>query len=241
MNAYFRVRHFVARTLRRTPLMPLVRILRPMVAKDVAFQSSHQYWNARYAGGGDSGEGSYGALARYKSSFINRYIATHRIGSVIEFGCGDGNQASHLVVERFTGVDISLHCVESCRKKLARPGWRFLLLDDYIARPEPSEYDCALSLDVIYHLIEDQVYNDYLDRLFDASRAHVLIYSSNFSSYDARMPHIRHRMVVDDVAARFPGWELAGNETNPFAKDIDSPDYGSFAHFFTFIRKKDDR
>lgn len=39
--------------------------------------------------------------------------------------------------------------------------------------------DLTLSLDVIYHLIEDNVFFTYMDRLFDSSTKFVIIYSLN--------------------------------------------------------------
>lgn len=38
-----------------------------------------------------------------------------------------------------------------------------------------------MSLDVIYHLIEDEIYNKYMNNLFMAAEKYVFIYSSNFT------------------------------------------------------------
>ena len=55
-------------------------------------ENSMDYWNERYSSGGNSGTGSYGELAFYKADFINKFIDANQILSVVEFGCGDGNQ-----------------------------------------------------------------------------------------------------------------------------------------------------
>ena len=56
------------------------------------------YWENRYKNNGNSGAGSYGRLAEFKADVINNFIAENKITSVIEFGCGDGNQLSLFVV-----------------------------------------------------------------------------------------------------------------------------------------------
>ncbi len=56
------------------------------------FPGSDKYWEQRYAVGGNSGVGSYGKFANFKAEVINKFVREHKIKSVIEFGCGDGNQ-----------------------------------------------------------------------------------------------------------------------------------------------------
>lgn len=237
MNHYFRFRHFVARNLRRFNLMPLVRWLRPESATINRFDNSHQYWKERYEQGGDSGEGSYGALARYKARYLDTLIRDQNIHSVIEFGCGDGHQASMLTIDTYTGIDISDLCIEKCRATLSRKGWRFMLLEEYNQLDGHPAHDLAISLDVVYHLVEDATYYAYLNTLFRSSDRFVLIYSSNFSRYDEDVPHVRHREFVADVAKRFPTWAMIATEQNPYAKDPRSMNYGSFAQFFLFQRQ----
>lgn len=40
--------------------------------------------------------------------------------------------------------------------------------------------DLALSLDVIYHLIEDEIFEKYMKDVFRASTKYVIIYSTDF-------------------------------------------------------------
>ena len=37
---------------------------------------------------------TYGELGRAKADFLNNFVRSHAIGSIIEFGCGDGYQLS---------------------------------------------------------------------------------------------------------------------------------------------------
>jgi hypothetical protein len=80
------------------------------------FQNSKQYWQKRYASGGNSGGGSYGQLAKYKAKFIEGILTSYNIESVIEFGCGDGNQISLVEYPRYLGLDISKSAISRCRK-----------------------------------------------------------------------------------------------------------------------------
>ena len=51
-----------------------------------------------------------------------------------------------------------------------------------------------LSLDVIYQLVEDEVFERHMRQLFSASHRFVIIYSSNFAQPpDSAEPHVEHR------------------------------------------------
>jgi hypothetical protein len=49
-----------------------------------------------------------------------------------------------------------------------------------------------MSLDVIYHIFEDDLYLKYIDDLIKTSNKYVLIYSSNYNN-DKWQQHVRHR------------------------------------------------
>lgn len=228
------IKHAIARRARSIPALRGIRKLLTLPGDRVPFESSSQYWTERYERGGDSGEGSYGPLARYKASFINGFCQEHQIGSAIEFGCGDGNQASMFEINAYVGVDISEKCISWAREHFDRPGWQFLTLDEY-HQTTVAPSDLALSLDVVYHLVEDETYLAYLEDLFRSSSRYVLIYASNFDHFDPKVPHVRHRKVVEDVEQLHPNWRLIATEDNPYSKKHDSEsEYGSFANFHVF-------
>ena len=56
------------------------------------FPGSQNYWEKRYSLGGNSGQGSYGKSAEFKSEILNIFVRENCINSVTEYGCGDGNQ-----------------------------------------------------------------------------------------------------------------------------------------------------
>src|ERR1041385_8036217 len=75
---------------------------------------SAQYWEARYREGGNSGDGSYGRLASFKAQVLNDFVARNQIRSVVEFGCGDGNQLSLAQYPKYLGLDVSPTAVLNC-------------------------------------------------------------------------------------------------------------------------------
>lgn len=222
--------------LRRVPgLVGLVRRLRRWwrPATD-PFAGSAAYWQQRYRDGGDSGAGSYGRFAQFKAEVLNGWFAEHGLHSAIEFGCGDGHQLALLQIDDYLGLDLSDEALARCRARFAgQPGRRFLSVDAYAG----ERAECALSLDVLYHLVEDEVWSAYLQRLFAAATHSVVIYSSN---HDAPAQpdgaHVRHRRFSDWVERHAPEWTLWRHVPNayPFQGDWKT---GSFADFHCYGRR----
>jgi SAM-dependent methyltransferase len=155
------------------------------------------------------------------------------VRSVIEFGCGDGNQLTLAKYPAYLGFDVSETAVERCRKLFAAdPAKKFDLMQRY----HGERADLTLSLDVIYHLVEDEVFEHYMRALFDASTRYVVIYSSD--SDDNRRhegPHVRHRRFSRWIRQNRADWRLSAHIPNrfPYKGDCKS---GSFADFFIYER-----
>jgi SAM-dependent methyltransferase len=195
------------------------------------FRGSHAYWEARYAEGGNSGVGSYGKFAAFKADVLNRFVLEHAVRDVIEFGCGDGGQLARAKYLRYVGFDVSETAVRLCQEKFSDDATRsFKLLRDYAG----ERAELTLSLDVIYHLVEDAVFDDYMRRLFNASTRYVAIYASNSATVDGdSSPHVRHRVFTDWVAAQLPDWRLVSRVPNAYPYRGDYRE-GSFADFYIF-------
>ena len=164
------------------------------------FRSTVQYWEDRYAAGGNSGAGSYGRLARFKADVINDFVRENGVATVIEFGCGDGAQLELARYHRYTGIDVSLRAIELCRKRFhGDVGKQFF--HSSVPEANTTRVDMALSLDVIYHLVEDDVYETYMARRVAAAKKFTCIYSSNVAR-PAPAPHIRHRRFTDWLRAQ---------------------------------------
>ena len=69
--------------------------------------------------------------------------------------------------------------------------------------------DLALSLDVIFHLVEEEVYRHYMTWLFSSARKAVVIYSSNYEEERPEGSHIRHWRFTDWVEHQAPEFELS--------------------------------
>lgn len=204
-------------------------------SKPEAFHTSHQYWLDRYSLGGNSGPGSYGRLAEFKAATLNRFVAEKGLKSVVELGCGDGAQLQLSRYPAYTGLDISPHAIELCRKKFSRDrSKRFLLTSDPASLSVTA--DIALSLDVLYHLIEDEVYDEYMRRLATAASQYICVYSGNIDS-PSPDPHVRHRCFTDWFPANAPQWALIGTVENPYPDDPADPDNTTWANFFFFEKR----
>jgi SAM-dependent methyltransferase len=164
------------------------------------FPGSQAYWERRYASGDDSGVGSYGAFSEFKAEVLSKFVSEHSVRSVIEFGCGDGNQLSLSNYPGYLGVDVSPTAVSRCRELFSEDATKeFLVLGDY--RGERAEL--ALSLDVIFHLVEDEVYEEYMHTLFVAAKRFVIVYASNTDETPkGEAGHVRHRRFTDWVDER---------------------------------------
>ena len=193
--------------------------------------SSADYWDARYRAGGSSGMGSAGRLARFKAAVINGLVTGNAVRSVIDLGCGDGSQLALLNPPAdYVGIDVSPTALARCGARF--PERRFVTPDALRTLP-PAE--ATLSLDVIYHLIEDSVFATTMRTLFAWATRFVVIYASNVDA-DWPAAHIRHRRFTDHVAATEPDWRLLAHLPNPWPYDPACPDDTSFAGFFIYGR-----
>ena len=197
----------------------------------VKFTSSDRYWEERYGGGGNSGAGSYGQLAAFKAEVLNEFVARHEITSVIEFGSGDGNQLTLARYPSYTGVDVSPTVVRLCREKFSQDNTKtFLTTAEYDGR----RAELSMSLDVIYHLVEDEVYEAHMATLFDAAERFVIVYSSNWDQDDGLSRHLRHRRFSDWVAINRPTFGMKAHIPNRFPFDSENAAHTSFADFYVF-------
>eukprot|EP01037_Dinobryon_pediforme_P005844 gene5844-5912_t len=118
---------------------------------------SAEYWRKRYESGGNSGAGSYGALADFKAQALNGFVERHGIESATEYGSGDGNQLSLLKISKYIGLDVSAKAIENIRGRYAGDASKSFFEynpDDFT--PDASLIsDISLSMDVILHLTED--------------------------------------------------------------------------------------
>jgi SAM-dependent methyltransferase len=211
----------------------LYRRIPKQLKRERTFPGSAAYWEERYRTGGTSGAGSYAFLAEFKAEVLNAFVAEHRVRSVIEFGCGDGNQLRLAKYPSYLGFDVSRSAVARCRQLFAGDSSKsFRPVAEYAG----ERAELALSLDVIFHLVEDAVFEEYMRRLFAAAERYAIVYSSNTSSnLGVENEHVKHREFTRWVAQQAAEFRMVRHVPNryPYAGDHHA---GSFADFFVFER-----
>lgn len=194
--------------------------------------NSEKFWMKRYEIGGNSGAGSYDNLAKFKAHVINDFVAKHNIKSIIEFGCGDGNQLSYAKYENYLGFDISPIAIKLCVDRYKNDHTKkFKLLQEF----NNETAQLTLSLDVIYHLVEFKTYEEHLQILFNSSTEYVIIYSSNKDDQNVNQAvHIKHRKFSDYCEQHFNDWILLKKIPNIFPKDNLGDTDTTFSDFYIY-------
>jgi cyclopropane fatty-acyl-phospholipid synthase-like methyltransferase len=222
--------------IKRIPILgkltvQIYRRIRGDRTKPKSFPGSEKYWENRYLKGGNSGVGSYQKFAEFKAEVINRFVVEHGVKTVIEFGCGDGNQLRHADYPRYLGFDVSETALSLCKQIfLSDKSKAFKLMCDY----DGEKADLTLSLDVIYHLVEDGCFRNYMRTLFKASDRYVIIYSSDSDDNTGfEGTHIKHRKVTKWIQENVLGWILVKHIPNRYPYKGNHK-IGSFADFFIY-------
>ena len=216
-----------------------VPIFGPLVAtisrhlNSLGFRGSADYWEQRYRKGGTSGAGSYNRLAKFKAKFLNDFVERNRIASVIEFGSGDGAQLELADYPSYVGVDVSKTAIAEASKRFTGDASKSFLHTSEL--PPGLRAELALSLDVIYHLVEDDAFDGYMRGLFDAATRFVIIYSSDHDE-TLGVAHVRHRRFSEWVESQRPDFTLSERVPNEFPFDENDPDNTSFADFAVYQR-----
>lgn len=196
------------------------------------WNGSRNYWENRYHAGGNSGAGSYNLLAKFKAEVINDYVRKKNIKSVIEWGCGDGNQLSLSEYPYYIGIDVSETAIEMCKKLYHDDGTKTFICNhgNYVDK----KCDLALSLDVIYHLVEDSAYEEYMNNLFASSNRYVCIYSCNYDGDFAT--HVKCRKFSDWIEKNLQDWKLERVVKNRYPYDLNNPQNTSWSDFYFYVK-----
>jgi len=199
--------------------------------RNASFPGTVMYWERRYRKMGNSGIGSYGASALYKSTIINEFVLEYSIKRVIDFGCGDGNQLTFFNVPCYLGIDVSMTAIRLCKQRFKNdPSKQFFFYGSSQINAITKEFhaDLSISLDVVFHLVEDDVFEKYMKDLFTASSRFVIIYAWDV---DGEVNfHVRHRNFskwIKDHITNFSLKEVRESESDP-----------RFCNFFIYERHK---
>jgi len=196
------------------------------------FISSKNYWEGRYKSGGNSGDGSYNNLAKFKADIINSFVVKNKIKSILEIGCGDGNQLKLFNFKKYKGLDVSSSAIKLCNEIYKNDKSKSF---DLLENMTDNKFDMVMSLDVIYHLVENDVYENYMKSLFKSSSNYVIIYSSNFEhdSSHGLVEHVKHRKFTDWIDKNIIDFKFVDKVLNKYPYDGDGSKT-SYADFYIF-------
>lgn len=131
------------------------------------------------------------------------------------------------------GFEVSPEAVAQCQSIFAGDKNKsFRLMVEYANEAA----HLTVSLDVIYHLIEDAIFSTYMGRLFDSSTMYVAIYSSNTDAQRRfQGAHIKHRRYSTWIEQQRPDWSLLAHIPNRYPY-VSAAQLGSFADFHLYKR-----
>lgn len=166
------------------------------------------YWESHYASGGTSGAGSYGLPAEFKASTINAFLAERGVETVIEFGCGDGNQLGYMNYKRYLGFDISEEALRRCRERFGGdPSKTFHSYDPRtFVNGGAYKADLVVCLDVLYHITDEDDFRKTLDDVFGCAEKYVILYTT-WKKAPSNNVTIIHRDLLDYLRA-YPDFVL---------------------------------
>lgn len=81
---------------------------------------------------------------------------------MIEFGFGVGNQLKLANYPRYIGFDISRKAISMCKEKFQGEATKQF---KSVVEFSQEKSDLVISLDVIYHLVEKELYEQYMINL----------------------------------------------------------------------------
>ena len=236
-------RSMITRLTARAKRLPILNGLLPRLGRSgnsTIFPGSGVYWEARYAKGGTSGAGSYGSSAHFKAAVLNTFVEKNGVTTVTEFGCGDGNQLSLMRYPEYSGLDVSETILIKCRERFRGDTTkRFFVYHpkEFQALLPDVRADLTLSLDVIYHLVEDEVFESYMRDLFRAAKRYVVVYSTDIDANPRNQSlHVHHRSFTPWIAAQMGEWQMVNRVENPLPPD----EFGGAElrpDFYFFVRK----
>jgi cyclopropane fatty-acyl-phospholipid synthase-like methyltransferase len=201
------------------------------------FKGSAAYWDDRYKEGDNSGSGSYDHLAAYKAELINDFVKKNALQTIIEFGCGDGNQLAIAKYPNYIGLDISPTAVKICYDQFKTDHTKSFYVYNTLAFHDNARVfnaDLTMSLDVLYHLVEKEIFETYLLHLFAAANKYVIIYASDYEQEEEPIyQHENRRSFTDFINKNIKGWKLKEILKNKYPVS-EYKEKGSLSDFFIY-------
>ena len=198
--------------------------------KKINFKSG-KYWEKRYSSWWDSWKWSYNEHAKYKSKILNNIIKDNNISTVIEFWCWDWNNLKYYNIKKYIGFDVSKTAIIKCKENYKNDENKsFIYYIPNLFKSGWLQSQLVISFEVIFHLIEDEIYYKYMADLFNSSSSYVLIFSTNKKNINMTSAHYKDRVFTKDIPNNF---KLIKEFKTPQTKELKS----LWSNFFLY--KKD--
>jgi hypothetical protein len=180
------------------------------------------YWDKRYLSGGDSGAGSFGAYSSWKADIVNHVVSTYQVATVLEFGCGDGNQLLKFQIPEYRGLDVSSSAVDSCKEVFKSDKSKSF----QVIRPDSdldvSPAQLVMSLEVLMHITAEADYLWTLKNIFESSKKFVLIQAPLFEyRLFPKHSHEKYRDIFRYLIDYLDRWSIIGLFVHPSVSTAD--------------------
>jgi len=152
------------------------------------------YWDERYKKGQNSGSGSYGSNADFKADIIDQVIKEYEVETLLDFGCGDGNQISLIKSQvDYCGYDVSETTIQNCETKFKGDERKqFHVFDPMIYNPTPA-FDMTMCLDCLFHVTIEEEWLKTIDCICKCSEKVVLIVTNTEEIRGEYFPHVNFK------------------------------------------------
>jgi len=149
-------------------------------------------WDNHYKSGGKSGDPLDYAKARdWKHNIIAKYCDI-KSNSIIDIGCGDLQFWQGRKPAKYIGVDISQTIIDS--HKLKYPDRTFICASS--DKTLDISADMVMCFDMLWHIIDDEVYMKTLENIKKYSKRYIVIYTWNSNPFNIGMKSRVFNMLV---------------------------------------------
>jgi len=121
----------------------------------------------------------------FKSNIINNFNEKNKIKSIIDYGFYNNSNEIKLINTRnklYIGLDVNKTNIQKCKKIFKNDKTKkFINLDEITNTNNNLRADLVLSFNIIYNLLDEKIYKQYIENIFLMSKKYVIIYSPNLN------------------------------------------------------------
>lgn len=149
-------------------------------------------WDEHYKSGGKSGDPSdYMKSREWKHALIAKYCDIKN-NSIIDVGCGDLQFWQGRKPAKYIGIDISQTIIDAHTEKY--PDRQFICASSDESLDISA--DMVMCFDMLWHIIDDDVYIETLKNIRRYSKKYIMIYTWNSNPFNRNILHRIINMLV---------------------------------------------